>query len=68
MKLDVQLNGPPDEAAQRTRTLIAAGVDGLFTFEGPHDVFLPLIVAAGSSDLPPPDLMTTVAIAIPAAR
>ncbi|NYE14921.1 LLM class flavin-dependent oxidoreductase [Actinomadura citrea] len=65
MKLDVQLDGRPDEAAQRARALIAAGVDGLFTFEGPHDVFLPLIVAAGSSDVPPTDLMTNVAIAIP---
>ncbi|MGI5329453.1 TIGR03617 family F420-dependent LLM class oxidoreductase [Actinomadura nitritigenes] len=65
MKLDVQLDGRPDEAAERARALIAAGVDGLFTFEGPHDVFLPLIVAAGSSDVPPADLMTNVAIAIP---
>ncbi|GAA1794015.1 TIGR03617 family F420-dependent LLM class oxidoreductase [Actinomadura chokoriensis] len=65
MKLDVQLDGRPDEAAQRARALIAAGVDGLFTFEGPHDVFLPLIVAAGASEVPPTDLMTNVAIAIP---
>ena len=65
MKLDLQLDGRPDEAAQRARELIAAGVDGLFTFEGPHDVFLPLIVAAGSADVPPTDLMTNVAIAIP---
>ncbi|TDC44692.1 TIGR03617 family F420-dependent LLM class oxidoreductase [Actinomadura sp. KC345] len=65
MKLDVQLDGRPDEAGERARTLIAAGVDGLFTFEGPHDVFLPLIVAAGSPDVPPTDLMTNVAIAIP---
>ncbi|MEU5990429.1 TIGR03617 family F420-dependent LLM class oxidoreductase [Spirillospora sp. NPDC047418] len=65
MRLDVQLDGRPDEAAQRARALIAAGVDGLFTFEGPHDVFLPLIVAAGASEVPPTDLMTNVAIAIP---
>ncbi|HEX4190267.1 MAG TPA: TIGR03617 family F420-dependent LLM class oxidoreductase [Marmoricola sp.] len=65
MKLDVQLDGRPDQAAQRSRELIAAGVDGLFTFEGPHDAFLPLIVAAGSSDVPSTDLMTNVAIAIP---
>ncbi|MFL6155888.1 MAG: TIGR03617 family F420-dependent LLM class oxidoreductase [Marmoricola sp.] len=65
MKLDVQLDGRPDEAARRARELIGAGVDGLFTFEGPHDVFLPLVVAAGSSDVPPTDLMTNVAIAIP---
>ncbi|WP_232676555.1 TIGR03617 family F420-dependent LLM class oxidoreductase [Nocardioides sp. R-C-SC26] len=65
MKLDVQLDGRPDQAAERARALIAAGVDGLFTFEGPHDVFAPLIVAAGSSDVPPTDLMTNVAIALP---
>ena len=65
MKLDVQLDARPDEAAARARELLAAGVDGLFTFEGPHDVFLPLIVAAGSSDVPDTDLMTNVAIALP---
>jgi probable F420-dependent oxidoreductase len=65
MKLDVQLDGRPDTAAERARALTGAGVDGLFTFEGPHDVFLPLIVAAGSSDVPSTDLMTNVAIAIP---
>lgn len=68
MKLDLQLDGRPDEAAQRARELIEAGVDGLFTFEGPHDVFLPLIstaTAAGLGHLPPTDLMTNVAIAIP---
>jgi len=65
MLLDVQLDARPDQAAERARELLDAGVDGLFTFEGPHDVFLPLIVAAGSSDVPATDLMTNVAIAIP---
>ncbi len=65
MLLDVQLDARPDRAAERARELIASGVDGLFTFEGPHDVFLPLIVAAGASDVPETDLMTNVAIAIP---
>lgn len=68
MKLDLQLDGRPDQAAQRARELIEAGVDGLFTFEGPHDVFLPLIstaTAAGLGYLPSTDLMTNVAIAIP---
>ena len=39
------------------------GIAGLFTFEGPHDVFLPLAAAAaaGVDD----DLMTNVAIAMP---
>ena len=65
MKLDIQLDARPDQAAARARELLEAGVDGLFTFEGPHDVFLPLIVAAGSSDVPPTDLMSNVAIALP---
>ena len=48
MLLDVQLDGRPDEAAARARELVGAGVAGLFTFEGPHDVFLPLAAAAAS--------------------
>jgi len=60
--LDVQLDARPDLAAARARELVDAGVDGLFTFEGPHDVFLPLAAAAGAVDT---DLMTNVAIAIP---
>ncbi|MFC7493267.1 MULTISPECIES: TIGR03617 family F420-dependent LLM class oxidoreductase [unclassified Nocardioides] len=62
MLLDVQLDARPDLAVDRARSLAAAGVDGLFTFEGPHDVFLPLAAAAGAV---PCDLMTNVAIAIP---
>ncbi len=62
MLLDVQLDGRPDAAAQRARELTATGVAGLFTFEGPHDVFLPLAAAAGAVET---DLMTNVAIAIP---
>ncbi len=62
MKLDVQLDARPDHAAERARHLLEAGVDGLFTFEGPHDVFLPLIVAASTVET---DLMTNVAIALP---
>jgi probable F420-dependent oxidoreductase len=60
--LDVQLDARPDAAADRARQLVAAGVAGLFTFEGPHDVFLPLAAAAGAVET---DLMTNVAIAIP---
>jgi len=62
MKIDVQLDGRPENAAQRARELAALGVGGLFTFEGPHDVFLPLAAAAPVVDT---DLMTNVAIAIP---
>ncbi|GAB2666083.1 TIGR03617 family F420-dependent LLM class oxidoreductase [Prescottella soli] len=62
MKVDVQLDGRPENAARRARELVALGVDGLFTFEGPHDVFLPLVAAAAAVDV---DLMTNVAIALP---
>ncbi len=62
MLLDVQLDARPDLAAGRARELVAAGVAGLFTLEGPHDVFLPLAAAAGAVET---DLMTNVAIAIP---
>ncbi|CAI9403502.1 TIGR03617 family F420-dependent LLM class oxidoreductase [Nocardioides sp. T2.26MG-1] len=62
MLLDVQLDARPDLAADRARELADTGVAGLFTFEGPHDVFLPLAVAAGAVET---DLMTNVAIAIP---
>lgn len=62
MLLDVQLDGRPENAAARARELVGAGADGLFTFEGPHDVFLPLAAAAGAVEA---DLMTNVAIALP---
>jgi len=62
MQLHVQLDARPDQAAERARTLTDAGVDGLFTFEGQHDVFLPLVSAASVADV---DLMTNVAIALP---
>lgn len=62
MLLDVELDAAPDRAADRARELVAAGVDGLFTFEGPHDVFLPLAVAATAVRT---ELMTNVAIAMP---
>ncbi|MGY1984022.1 LLM class flavin-dependent oxidoreductase, partial [Nocardia gipuzkoensis] len=53
----------PDEAVSRAVELVACGADGLFTFEGPHDVFLPLTLAATGAE--PVDLMTNVAIALP---
>ena len=50
------------DAADAARSLESAGVDGVFTFEGPHDVFLPLALAAQATDLA---VMTNVAIAFP---
>jgi probable F420-dependent oxidoreductase len=62
MLLDLQLDARPDRSAERARTLVDAGAAGLFTFEGPHDVMLPLAAVAGRVDA---DLMTNVAIAMP---
>jgi len=52
----------PAGAADRARELRDAGADGVFTFEGPHDVFAPLTLASSVGEL---DLMTNVAIAFP---
>jgi probable F420-dependent oxidoreductase len=62
--LDLQLDARPDEAPARARELVEAGAAGLFTFEGQHDVFLPLATAAAGGTLEA-DLMTNVAIALP---
>ena len=62
MKVHLQVNGAPAEAAASAADIAATGADGLFTFEGQHDVFFPLIIAAGATNL---DLMTNVAIAPP---
>jgi len=61
MKVDALLLAPPPDIASRAEQLAATGVDGLFTFEGPHDVFLPLALAASTGC----DLYTNVAIAFP---
>ncbi len=62
MKIDVVLtSGPPD-----VRGLVAdlrdAGVDGVASVEGPHDVFVPLVQAAALDGL---DIASYVAIAFP---
>ena len=46
-----------------TPGLEALGVDGAFTFEGPHDVFTPLVLAAAATSTL--ELGTNVAIAFP---
>ncbi|GAB93265.1 TIGR03617 family F420-dependent LLM class oxidoreductase [Gordonia rhizosphera] len=61
MKVWTALFGPQD-AAVRARSLYERGVGGVFTFEGPHDVFTPLTLASAVDGL---DLMTNVAIAFP---
>ena len=61
MKLDTAIYGLAD-AAERAHELEEAGLDGVFTFEGPHDVFVPLALAAQATSL---HTMTNVAIAFP---
>ncbi|GAA4473037.1 LLM class F420-dependent oxidoreductase [Rhodococcus olei] len=62
MKVEIQLDAAPADAAARAVDLAATGAAGLFTFEGPHDVFFPLVAAAPVVDV---DLTTNVAIALP---
>jgi probable F420-dependent oxidoreductase len=52
----------PTDAIRRAHALREAGAAGVFTFEGPHDVFAPLTLASTVGEL---DLMTNVAIAFP---
>ncbi len=62
MKIDTLLSGL-EGAADHARHLEELGVDGAFTFEGPHDVFTPLILAAPATTSL--ELATNVAIAFP---
>jgi probable F420-dependent oxidoreductase len=62
MKVHLQVDGSPTEAAVSAADIAATGADGLFTFEGQHDVFFPLLIAAGGTGM---ELMTNVAIAPP---
>jgi probable F420-dependent oxidoreductase len=62
VKFDTMLAGLEDAPAH-ARRLEQLGIDGAFTFEGPHDVFTPLILAAGATKTL--ELATNVAIAFP---
>ncbi len=62
MRVHLQIDGHPASAARSAARIAELGADGLFTFEGQHDVFFPLVVAARDTDL---ELMTNVAIAGP---
>lgn len=62
MRVHLQVDGAPDKAATSARQIAETGADGAFSFEGKHDVFFPLLVAAAETDL---ELMTNVAIAGP---
>jgi probable F420-dependent oxidoreductase len=61
MKIDVALDAPLGQVAERSRQLAAAGADGGFTLEANRDVMFPLLQAA-ASDL---YLYPNVAIAFP---
>jgi probable F420-dependent oxidoreductase len=52
----------PNGAVERAALLREAGASGVFTFEGPREVFSPLVLASTVKGL---DLMTNVAIALP---
>jgi probable F420-dependent oxidoreductase len=61
MKIMTALYGPTD-AVERATVLQEAGASGVFTFEGPFDVFTPLVLASAVKGL---DVMSNVAIALP---
>jgi len=61
MRIDVSLTGDLTTTAAAAAELADAGVDGIFTFEGNADIFLPLVHVAAQ----PVDCYTNVAIAFP---
>jgi probable F420-dependent oxidoreductase len=65
MKVEVMLSGRLEDSARRAGELADVGVDGVFTFEGQHDVFFPLVLAARTAAARGLDLTTNVAIAFP---
>jgi probable F420-dependent oxidoreductase len=63
VRLDTQLSASLGAVGDQARQLVDAGVDGAYTFEGPHDVFLPLAeAAAAGTGL---DLYSNVAVGFP---
>ena len=62
MKIDVVLTSGPPDVRELVAGLHDAGVDGVASVEGPHDVFVPLVQAAAFDDL---DIASYVAIAFP---
>lgn len=62
MQIHLQVEGAPDQARDSALQIADLGADGAFSFEGPHDVFFPLLIAAQETDL---ELLTNVAIAGP---
>lgn len=62
VKIDTQFQCELDNAPDRAREMAKLGFDGAFTFEGPRDVFFPLVAAGHATDL---FHYTNVAIAFP---
>ena len=62
MQIDTLLLAPPDQVQAKAEAIAATGVDGMFTFEGPHDVFLPLTLAAAATDA---FVYSNIAVAFP---
>lgn len=62
MKVHLQLTGAPARVREHSLQLADFGAVGAFTFEGQHDVFLPLMLAAEHTSL---QLMTNIAVAGP---
>lgn len=60
MQLDLQLNASPTRSRRHAGELTGIA-DGLFTFDGSHDAFLPLALAATATDA---RLMTNIAVAL----
>ncbi|HEX3796732.1 MAG TPA: TIGR03617 family F420-dependent LLM class oxidoreductase [Acidimicrobiales bacterium] len=64
MKVDLGLTGVVlDQVAERTATLAALGADGVYCAEGPHDIFVPLTLAAGTGTAL--SITTNAAVAFP---
>jgi probable F420-dependent oxidoreductase len=62
VRVHLQVDGSPTKARSSATSIAELGADGIFSFEGQHDVFFPLLMAAEETDL---TLMTNVAIAGP---
>ena len=63
MKVDTSLLGGMTTAGADAATAEAAGYDGLWTLEGQHDPFLPLVLAAERTERI--ELGTAIAVAFP---
>lgn len=63
LALDVRLDAELSDVPGAVRQLEEAGVAGVFTYEGPRDVFLPLALAATASRRL--QVYTNLAIALP---